>query len=142
MFQQKKQNVMEEDKNKANIEVVTFLGVGTEFRGKVVFQGTLRIDGVVEGEVDGTDTLILGDTGFIKGVCKIGKMVVSGKVRGEVYASEKVVLKKNADVHAKIITPSLVIEEGATFNGTCKMGREFPDEKNEYQHSDTPIVKL
>lgn len=142
MFQQKKQNVMEEDKNKANIEVVTFLGVGTEFRGKVVFQGTLRIDGVVEGEVDGTDTLILGDTGFIKGVCKIGKMVVSGKVRGEVYASEKVVLKKNADVNAKIITPSLVIEEGATFNGTCKMGREFPDEKNEYQHSDTPIVKL
>lgn len=142
MFQPKKQNTVEEEKIKSNVEVLTFLGVGTEFKGKVVFQGTIRIDGVVEGEIDGTDTLVLGETGSITGLCKISKMIISGKVRGEIYASEKVILKKNADVNGKIVTPSLIIEEGANFNGNCKMGREFPRESEYKEENDLSVVKL
>lgn len=143
MFQAKKQNmVVEEERLKTNVEVLTFLGIGTEFKGKVVFQGTLRVDGIVEGEIDGSDTLVLGETGAITGVCKIAKMIISGKVRGEIYSSEKVILKKNADVNGKIVTPSLIIEEGANFNGNCKMGREFPKEKEYREEEEVHVVKL
>jgi len=141
MFQTKKQT-LEEEKIKNNVEVLTFLGIGTEFKGKVVFQGTLRVDGIIEGEIDGSDTLILGETGSINGVCKVAKAILSGKVRGEVYASEKVVLKKNTDFNGKIVTPSLIVEEGASFNGSCKMGREFPQERVYKEEHEVSVVKL
>lgn len=140
MFQQKRQ-VVEEEKIKANIEVLTFLGVGTEFKGKIVFQGTLRVDGTVDGEIDGTDTIIVGETGTIVGLCKVGKIVVSGKIRGDIYASEQIVLKRGAEVHGKIVTPSLIIEEGASFNGSCKMGREYPEVKK-LPDEEVEVVKL
>lgn len=142
MFQAKKQQVIEDAKIQGNVEVLTFLGVGTEFKGKVVFQGTLRVDGMVEGEIDGSDTLILGETGSITGVCKVGKAIFSGKIRGEVYASEKVILKKNSDFNGKIVTPSLIVEEGANFNGSCKMGREFPKEREYIEEHEASVVKL
>ncbi len=123
MFNQKKQDKasINNEKPKQSVEVLTFLGMGTEFKGKIIFQGTLRIDGVVEGEVEGNDTLMLGENGIVKGVCRVAKAVISGKFRGELLANEKIILKNNADVEGKIFTPSLIIEEGAYFNGTCKM---------------------
>jgi cytoskeletal protein CcmA (bactofilin family) len=123
MFNQKKQEkvIINNEKSKPNVEVLTFLGMGTEYKGKIIFQGTLRIDGLVEGEIEGNDTLMLGEHGIVKGVCKVAKAVISGKFRGDLVANEKIILKSNADVEGKIVTPSLIIEEGAYFNGTCKM---------------------
>ncbi len=142
MFQTKRQPVEEEKIKANNVDVLTFLGIGTEFKGKVVFQGTLRVDGMVDGEITGSDTLILGETGAITGVCKIAKAIISGRVRGEIYATEKIILKKNSDVNGKIVTPSLIIEEGSSFNGSCKMGREFPKEEEHRVEHDISVVKL
>jgi cytoskeletal protein CcmA (bactofilin family) len=130
MFNTKKQEKpINEEKPKTPVEVLTFLGVGTEFKGKIIFQGTLRIDGLVEGEIEGNDTLILGENGIVRGICKVGKAVISGKFKGELFAEEKVTLKNNADVEGKIVTPSIMIEEGALFNGTCKMSTMKSAEK-------------
>jgi len=130
MFNTKKQEKpINEEKPKTPVEVLTFLGVGTEFKGKIIFQGTLRIDGLVEGEIEGNDTLILGENGIVRGICKVGKAVISGKFKGEIFAEEKVTLKNNADVEGKIVTPSIMIEEGALFNGTCKMSTMKSAEK-------------
>lgn len=141
MFQQKKSTI-ETETIKNNTEMNTFLGVGTEFKGKIIFQGKLRIDGFLEGEIEGMDTLILGEAASVNGVCKVGQLVVSGRLRGEIYAKEKVVLKKSADVQGKINTPSIVIEEGAHFNGTCKMGSDFPKEEELQEKTEVNIVKL
>jgi len=141
MFNTKKQEKpLNEEKPKAPVEVLTFLGVGTEFRGKIIFQGTLRIDGLVEGEIEGNDMLILGENGMVKGVCKVGKAVISGKFKGDLFADEKVILKNNADVEGKIVTPSIMIEEGALFNGTCKMSVMKTEEK--YFDNDEEVVKI
>lgn len=112
-----------EEKNKNSVEVLTFLGAGTEFRGNVLFKGTLRVDGLIDGEIEGTDTLILGEQGCINGICRVAKAILSGRFTGEIHAAEKVTLKNNADIEGKILTPILHIEEGALFNGTCKMTR-------------------
>lgn len=143
MFNQKKQDkvTINNEKSKPSVEVLTFLGMGTEFKGKIIFQGTLRIDGIVEGEIEGNDTLMLGENGIIKGLCKVAKAVISGKFRGELFADEKIILKTNADVEGKIVTPSLVIEEGAHFNGTCKMTEIKKEDINkEIESEDTEVV--
>jgi cytoskeletal protein CcmA (bactofilin family) len=144
MFQNKKPTLVEEEKNKGNIEVLTFLGMGTEFKGKVIFQGTLRIDGILEGEIEGSDTLILGESGSINGTCRVSKVIISGKLKGEIYAGEKVIIKKNADVNGKISAPSMLIEEGARFNGTCKMGRDFQSQELEEESpaESTPLIEV
>lgn len=145
MFNNKKSEKIEiEEKQKTPLEVLTFLGVGTEFKGKIIFQGTLRIDGFMEGEIEGSDTLVLGENGNIKGICRVGKAIISGKFKGDLFGEEKIILKNNADVEGKLVTPCIVIEEGATFNGSCKMGNAALTEPytKEEQSSTEHIIKV
>lgn len=102
-------------------DAMTFLGPGTEFIGKVLFNGTLRVDGAVEGEIEGKDALVIGDNGKVKGQCRVKSAIISGTFDGQIEASEKVILKNCANVFGKLSTHALVIEEGARFNGSCEM---------------------
>lgn len=129
MFQQKVNKNINEEK-KTNLEVLTFLGIGTEFKGKVVFQGTLRIDGKVEGEVDGDDTLLIGESGVVNGIIRASNIQISGKVKGDIRASEKLTLKKGCEVRGTILSKAIIVEEGAIFNGTCRMESDISTEKN------------
>lgn len=144
MFQHKPNKVNEE--KKPNLEVLTFLGIGTEFKGKVVFQGTLRVDGKVEGEIDGDDTLLVGESGIINGIIKASNIQISGKVKGDIRAHEKLILKKGCEVKGTIFCKAIVVEEGAIFNGTCKMdGTDMSEEKNissTLETEDGKIIKI
>jgi cytoskeletal protein CcmA (bactofilin family) len=102
-------------------EIKAFLGEGTEFKGVLSFQGTVRIDGHVEGEVVGDDLLIVGEPGFLKAEVEVGTVVNSGRIVGNVRAKKRVELLASSVVSGNITTPSLVISEGAVFNGTCLM---------------------
>jgi len=102
-------------------EIKAFLGEGTEFKGVLSFQGTVRIDGHVEGEVVGDDLLIVGEPGFLKAEVEVGTVVNSGRIVGNIRAKRRVELLASSVVSGNITTPSLVISEGAVFNGTCLM---------------------
>lgn len=142
MFQQRANKNINEEK-KTNLEVLTFLGIGTEFKGKVVFQGTLRIDGKVEGEIDGDDTLLVGESGVVNGSIKAGNIQISGKVKGDIRASEKLTLKKGCEVRGTIFSKAIIVEEGAIFNGTCKM--DFVEQKEEHapvEEEEKAIIRI
>lgn len=141
MFQQKIKAVTEE-KNKGSLEVLTFLGVGTEFKGKVIFQGTLRIDGKVEGEIDGNNTLLVGESGIVNGTIKAANILISGKVRGDLRAFEKITLKKGCEVKGTIFSKAIIIEEGAIFNGTCKMEEGVEREPIEEKEEEKAIIRI
>lgn len=141
MFQQKINKSNEE--KKANIEVLTFLGIGTEFKGKVVFQGTLRVDGKVEGEIDGDDTLLVGESGVVNGIIRASSIQISGKVKGDIKAGEKLVLKKGCDVRGTIYSKSIIVEEGAIFNGTCKMDSiDFKEERKATEEEELNVIRV
>lgn len=144
MFNSKKnqEKLINDEKQKQSVEVLTFLGIGTEFKGKIIFQGTLRIDGYVEGEIEGNDSLIIGEHGIVKGICKVGKAIISGKFKGDLFAQEKIFMKANADVEGKIETPSLIIEEGAHFNGNCKMTANVSDKNTISDESEREIIQV
>jgi len=105
-------------------EISAFLGKGTEFKGVLSFEGTIRVDGKVEGEVISKDTLIAGDGAFLQGEISVGTIISSGKIVGNINASQQVHLLAPANIQGNIKTPKLIIEEGVTFDGKCEMAGE------------------
>ena len=106
----------------ARDEINAFLGAGTNYHGKLHFQGAVRIDGNFQGEVVSDGTLVIGQEAMVEGVIKVGQLVLSGNIQGEVEAKNKVVLHKTAHLQGNIRTPVLVVEEGAVLEGQLVMG--------------------
>jgi len=105
-------------------EITAFLGKGTEFKGVLSYEGTIRIDGKVEGEIISKDTLIAGDGAYLQGDISVGILITSGKIVGNITASQKVHLVAPGNIQGSIKTPKLIIEEGVTFDGKCEMAAE------------------
>ena len=112
-------------------EIIAFLGKGTEFKGIITYEGTVRIDGRVEGEIITKGTLVVGESAVIHAEISAGTVVVGGRITGNITASEKVQLLAPAILTGAVKTPLLVIEEGVRFNGSCEMGE--PAEQEEPQ---------
>lgn len=103
-------------------ENFTFLGRGVDFKGVIRFDGTVRIDGQLEGEIHAKGTLIIGEHAAIKGLIVAGVVVCGGNVNATITATEKVQLLKTAIVIGDVRTPLLGMEEGAHHHGMCEMG--------------------
>ncbi len=106
----------------ARDEINAFLGAGTNYQGKLHFQGAVRIDGNFHGEVVSDGTLVVGQEAVVEGLVRVGQLVLSGNIQGEVEARNKVVLHKTANLQGNIRTPVLVVEEGAVLEGQLDMG--------------------
>ncbi len=101
-------------------EPLTFLARGFEFKGTLIFDGTVRIDGVVSGAIQSKGTIILGKHAVIEGDVSAGTIVSGGRINGNVIAREKVRLLSTAALMGTITTPLLDVEEGVCLKGTCE----------------------
>ena len=101
-------------------ETLTFLARGFEFNGTLNFDGMVRIDGVVTGEIHTEGTLIIGEHAVVEGNVSAGTIVSGGKINGNVTAREKVKLVSTAALMGTIRTPLLDVEEGVRLKGTCE----------------------
>jgi cytoskeletal protein CcmA (bactofilin family) len=101
--------------------LTAFIDQGSEFEGKLSFKDTVRIDGAFRGEISSENTLIVGESGEIEATIKSTIVVISGTVEGNIHAAEQIVLHKSARVNGDLHTPSIVVEEGAVFNGNLSM---------------------
>lgn len=105
-------------------EIHTVLGAGSRFEGKLFFEGIVRIDGYFAGEIFTKGKLIVGEKAEIKGTIEVEDIEIAGVVEGNIFASGKITLKETARLIGDIQSKALVVEEGAFFNGTCKMERK------------------
>jgi len=101
-----------------------FIDIGCVIRGELEFKNTFRLDGRVEGHIQSTSELLVGETGSVDGEIDVGRCVVGGEVRGTIRAAEQVVLHASAKVWAEIFTAALVMEEGAFLEGKVTMERK------------------
>jgi cytoskeletal protein CcmA (bactofilin family) len=101
--------------------VTGFLGSQTEFAGKLSFSGIVHLDGYFEGEIISRGTLVVGADSIVHAEIHSNILKVSGEVHGDITATEKIELFPPAKVYGHLKTPSLVIEEGVIFEGTCSM---------------------
>jgi cytoskeletal protein CcmA (bactofilin family) len=101
-------------------ESFTFLGKGSQFKGIVTFEGTIRIDGRLEGEIHTKGTLVVGEHAVIEGDVSADVVISGGRVTGNIIAKEKVQLLATGIVLGTIKTPLLSVEEGVRFMGNCE----------------------
>ena len=101
-----------------------FLGEGTSFKGTLTFEGTVRVDGRLEGEIFTKDMLVIGEGAQVTAAIHAGVVVIGGTVHGNITAERKIEINPTGRLYGNICTPSLVIEEGVIFEGSCTMGRE------------------
>jgi len=102
-------------------EVEAFLGRNTSFEGKMGFEGMARLDGKFDGEIFSGDILIVGETATVSAEISVTTLIIDGNVSGNVSATGKIEIHSTGKLYGKITTPTLVIEEGGLFDGTCSM---------------------
>ncbi len=100
---------------------LNLIGVGTTIEGKVRSQGSIRVDGKVIGEVTASENMAVGSTGEIEGNISGRNITVGGKVRGNIYSAERLVLEPKSVIKGDVRAAKLVIDEGAVFDGNCRM---------------------
>ena len=98
-----------------------FMDVGTEFHGELRFRNTFRIDGKVKGRIVSENTLIVGESGVVDAEIECGVVSIRGTVSGRIQGRERIELLSGSKVRATLVSPRLVIEEGAFFQGDCEM---------------------
>ena len=99
-----------------------FVGGGTELTGEATFKAMLRVDGHLSGKISsGSGTLIVGANGKVDANIEVAVAIIHGTVNGDIIASQRLELGRAAKVNGNIQTPSLVIEQGGIFEGSCKM---------------------
>jgi len=96
------------------------LSFGTTLKGEILINGDFRVDGTLDGSVQ-CENLIIGSPGYIDGLIKCKNVEISGKVNGDIYASELIILNKDAKVNGNIFTSKLIVELGATLSANCNM---------------------
>ena len=99
-----------------------FVGGGTVVTGEANFKAMMRVDGHLSGRVSSTSgTLIVGANGKVDANIEVAVAVIHGTINGDIIATQRLELGRAAKVNGNIQTPSLVIEQGAVFEGSCKM---------------------
>jgi len=102
-------------------DITTILGKGSEFEGKLNFEGTLRIEGVFSGEIHSDSVLVIGEGAKVSAEVDVGTIVINGEVRGNVRAKTGVEIRHPGRLIGNVEAPSLIIEKGVIFEGSCKM---------------------
>lgn len=108
-------------------EINTLLGRGSEFEGKLTFEGTVRIDGVLRGEVFSDDVLIVGEGARVEATVDVGEIIIQGTVVGNIKAKRSIEILAPGRVKGDLTTPVLQIDKGVIFEGRSFMEGIAPD---------------
>ncbi|MFL5321478.1 MAG: polymer-forming cytoskeletal protein [Myxococcaceae bacterium] len=103
-------------------ELNALLGKGSEFEGKLTFEGQVRIDGKFTGQIQTKDTLVIGDGAKVQAEINAGTVIINGQVEGNIKAISLIEVHQPARVKGNLETPSLSMDRGVIFDGSVKMG--------------------
>ncbi len=101
--------------------IVTLLGPGTRVSGDVFCEGTIRVEGTVEGHVTSHDSVVVLSGAVVRGNVQAGRVIVGGQVFGNITALERIELQRGGQVLGDIAAPRVSIQEGVAFEGACVM---------------------
>jgi cytoskeletal protein CcmA (bactofilin family) len=106
-----------------NEEATSVIGEGSVFEGSFEVTGNLRVDGRFKGELNVTETLVVGKNGYVDAAVKTKCAIVAGTIQGDLNASEKITLQSGSRLEGEMVTSKLVIEEGVSFQGSCNTAK-------------------
>lgn len=123
------------DKVKDSIDtrLAGLIDQGTELQGDLNFKGSFRIEGNFKGNITSDSLLIIGEKGKVEADVKVGQIIINGEIRGTVQASDRIEIHNKGRVFGTIITPNLIVEEGAFLNASCQTSESPVKERIEYK---------
>jgi len=99
------------------------LTTGSKIIGTVVANNDIRVDGIIDGDIQCSGKVVVGEKGYVKGNIVCASAEVLGKIDGKVEATQTLALRASAHIQGDVIAQSLIVEPNAVFNGTCQMGK-------------------
>jgi len=120
VFQKKGVNILDINPDKID----TIIGKNTTIEGNIKSQGTMRIDGNVTGKIEVQGNMIIGDNSKIEADIKADNISVSGEITGNLTVKNQVQITSTGKVYGDIEVQNLIIDEGAIFEGKCKMNKK------------------
>jgi cytoskeletal protein CcmA (bactofilin family) len=118
------------EKKKEVEEIKAFLGQGAEFIGKLIFNGSVRIDGNFQGEIFGQGSLVVGEGALVKANIAVKSVYISGDVQGDIEVKEKINIHSKGKFSGDVHTPVFIMEEGAVFDGRSHMAGILEEKKD------------
>lgn len=122
-------------------DLETIIGPSVKVRGRLIGQGNVQIEGVINGGLEAAGDIKIGEKAKVQAEIKGRNIFVAGVIKGGIKAKEKVVLKSTAKVIGDIETKSISIEEGAFFQGKCLMNPEEKESQIPSKKQNTKINK-
>ena len=101
----------------------SIIAQGCKCDGKIEVQGSLRVEGELDGDIHTSESLVIGKTGVVNSTVNLKNAIISGKFSGVIVAEDKIELKSGSSVEGDIITKRLVISDNVTFEGKCTVGK-------------------
>lgn len=111
----------EDDRVQRQGDIHTLIGKGSEFDGKLSFEGQVRIDGKFTGQIHTKDVLVIGEGARVQAEITAGTVIINGQVEGNIRATQLIELHQPGRVKGNLEAPALSIDRGVIFEGTCKM---------------------
>lgn len=105
----------------------TVIAKGTLIEGKFQCAENVRLDGVIHGEVRVEKRLVMGDTSYVQGNIHAKEAAIKGKVKGDIFIQDALHLLETAVIEGNISARTMIVEEGARYNGACKIGAAAPE---------------
>jgi cytoskeletal protein CcmA (bactofilin family) len=119
----------------ATDEARAYLDKGSKIMGKLFFEGPVRIDGQVDGEISANDVVVIGESAVVTAPLIAASVVIAGKLNGNIVASRRIEIRATAKVLGNLTTAVLVVHDGALFEGHCTMNARVKEDRKV-----TPIV--
>lgn len=115
------------DNNSASPEsVISIIGPGMTIVGDCETDGTVRIEGTVEGSIKAGKAIVIGKQGLVRGDIVTQDAVISGRVEGTLVAASRLELQATCHIEGEVHTRRMQLEEGAVLNGTVHMSSDPP----------------
>jgi len=108
----------------------TVIAKGTVIEGKFACNENVRLDGAIHGEVKVDKRFVMGDTSYVQGNIHARDAAIKGKIKGDLYIKEALHLMDSAVIEGNITAKTMIVEEGARYNGSCKIGEQAVVAKN------------
>lgn len=102
--------------------VISIIGPGMIIKGDCETDGTIRVEGTVEGSIRAGKAVVIGKQGCVKGDVETQDAVISGRVEGTLTAGSRLELQATCHIEGEVFTRRMQLEEGAVLNGSVKMG--------------------
>ena len=106
-------------------QVISIIGPGMKIVGDCDTDGTVRIEGSVEGNIRAGKAVVLGKDGVVKGEITTQDAVISGSVTGVLRAESRLEVQSTSRIQGEVMAGRMQLEEGAVLNGSVQMGKEL-----------------